>query len=431
MSSVSYTLNNSFYNAIFIIKLYLIILPIFSAPAVTTSGSVVIVPTTAAPTTAAPQTTTTFPIITNPPTTTAAPVITTGSTSAPPTTTDKLIIVTPTPVNPISTSQQPPASLTTTPPLPQSTEKLIPGPVIPPVAPILPVGPIVGGGGGLLGGLSFGSLMAPLGLGLGGLMLMMAMNRNQGGGGVEYIDIPPMAMPAISQPMQPMVAPPYAPSFGYTMLPAPFIVPVEQPAPVKKGYGKGYGKGPTGYGGGTGYGNNNYKGYGNKGSYGTVFVNPGYGYNNVQYQQTYNSASYSPSYKPPSSYGGSSRPNRGDEQFFELPNSHAFTRIVYDVEPEVNKVRTQETVEQKPRKTDISAFSKNCPISEQTCKPRYGANEPTVYGNVDIVSMICELHCSYRNPHCPEHMCSCTCIEEALDNIALQDRISAASLFGK
>lgn len=86
--------------------------------------------------------------------------------------------------------------------------------MFPPVAPILPVGPVVGAGGGVLGGLSFGSLMAPLGLGLGGLMLMMAMNRNQGGGGVEYIDIPPMAMPAISQPMQPMVAPPYAPSFG-------------------------------------------------------------------------------------------------------------------------------------------------------------------------------------------------------------------------
>ncbi|XP_022337464.2 uncharacterized protein LOC111133396 [Crassostrea virginica] len=383
------------------------------APPATTNNPVVVVTTTAAATT-------TFPVITNPPSTTAAPVITTSTTSVPQTTTDKLIIVTPTPVAPQSTSQQPPSSLTTTPPLPLSTEKLIPGPVIPPLAPVVPV---VGGGtsAGILGGLSLGSLMAPIGLGLGGLMLLMGMNRNQGGGGVEYIDVPPM--PAMSQPMQPMIAPPYAPSFGYTMLPAPIIVPImENPRPVKNGYGK------SGSSYGKSYGNNNYKGYGNKVNYGTAYVNPNYGYNNVQYQNTFTGGtSYGgTSYGGSSSYG-SSKPNRGDEQFFQLPTNHAFTQIRYDEEPAVNKVRTKETIEQKPHKIDISAYSKNCPITQQTCKPRYGANEPTVYGSVDIVSMICELHCSATNPNCPEQMCSCTCIDVADNAMLMQPRLP----FGK
>lgn len=277
--------------------------------------------------------------------------------------------------------------------------------------------PVIGGtSAGILGGLSFGSLLAPLGLGLGGLMLMMGMNGRQDGGNVEYIDMP--QMPMISQPMQPMLSPPYAPSFGYTMLPAPIVVPIiEEPVPVKKRYGKSYGQSGSGYGHRTGYGN----GYGNRGTNDRAsFVNPGYGYNQVQYQRTYKPTSY-----------GSSRPNRGDEQFFQLPTNHAFTRIMYDEEPEVNKVKTKETIQQQPHKIDISAYSKKCPISQQTCSPRYGANEPTVYGAVDIVSMICELHCSARKPNCPEEMCSCTCNEEPADDISLQARISAASLFGK
>ncbi|XP_062590445.1 uncharacterized protein LOC134252039 [Saccostrea cucullata] len=393
------------------------------APAQTTSNPVIVIPTTTPVTTpAGPATTTPFPIITNPPSTSPAPATTTG---APPTTTDKLIIVTPTPINTTPNPQQttgPPSSLTTTPPLPQSTEKLIPGPIIPPIAP-LPVAPVAAGGSGILGGLSLGSMIAPLGLGLGGLMLLMSMNGRENRGNVEYIDIPPVSMPMISQPVQPMFSPPYVPSFGYTMLPAPVVVPmVEEPVPVKKkGYGKGYGKQ------GTSYGSNNYRGYGNRGkNYRMGIVNPGYGVNgggygyNVQYQQNYKPTSY-----------GNSRPNRGDEQFFQLPSNHAFTRMQYDEEPEVNKVKTKEVIENQPHKFDISAYSKKCPISQQTCKPRYGANEPTVYGAVDIVSMICDLHCSARNPNCPAEMCSCTCKEEPAGKLNMQARIAAASLFGK
>lgn len=231
--------------------------------------------------------------------------------------------------------------------------------------------------------------------------------------------------------MQFMVVFLYVLFFGYIMLLVLIIVLVEYFVFVKKGYGKGYGKYLIGYGKGIGYGNSNYRGYGNKKSYGLVFVNFGYGYNNGQYQQIYNLVFYNLFYKFLLFYGSNSWFNRGDEQFFEFFNSYVFIWIVFDVELEVNKVWIQEIVEQKLWKIDILVFSKNCLILKQMCKFCYGVNELIVYGNVDIVSMICEFYCFDWNFYCLEYMCLCMCIEEVVDNIVLQDRIFVVSLFGK
>uniref|UniRef100_A0A8W8KC72 Chitin-binding type-4 domain-containing protein n=1 Tax=Magallana gigas TaxID=29159 RepID=A0A8W8KC72_MAGGI len=89
-----------------------------------------------------------------------------------------------------------------------------------------------------------------------------------------------------------------------------------------------------------------------------------------------------------------SRPSRGDI---------ANPEFEFDREPGV-------LVERESRKR-VSPYSENCPPEKQICRSKFTSKEPTIYGTISIMEMICELECEDGKHSCPANICICACPE--------------------
>ena len=63
-----------------------------------------------------------------------------------------------------------------------------------------------------------------------------------------------------------------------------------------------------------------------------------------------------------------------------------------------------------------TAYTSGCARKLQTCKPAYG-NTPTLYGEVSILGMICDIECNNGNRNCPADICVCSCPKMDLENL--------------
>ncbi|XP_062590423.1 uncharacterized protein LOC134252020 [Saccostrea cucullata] len=107
--------------------------------------------------------------------------------------------------------------------------------------------------------------------------------------------------------------------------------------------------------------------------------------------------------------------------FFEMPQGHSFTTnttltTTYSKPSRGDLANPELEFDREPgvvieRETKKSPYSKNCPPEKQVCKSKFTTNEPTIYGSVSIMKMICEMECSDGKPSCPAVLCICACPE--------------------
>lgn len=117
--------------------------------------------------------------------------------------------------------------------------------------------------------------------------------------------------------------------------------------------------------------------------------------------------------------------NNHNSGFFELPQDHSFSTAVninsttYGSKPSRGDIANPEfefdrepgvLVERENRKR-VSPYSENCPPAEQVCRSRFTSKEPTIYGTISIMEMICELECGDGKHSCPVDICICACPE--------------------
>lgn len=111
--------------------------------------------------------------------------------------------------------------------------------------------------------------------------------------------------------------------------------------------------------------------------------------------------------------------------FFELPQDHSFSTnaninsTTYGSKPSRGDIANPEfefdrepgvLVERESRKR-VSPYSENCPPAEQVCKSKFTSKEPTIYGTISIMEMICEIECEDGKHSCPANICICACPE--------------------
>lgn len=123
--------------------------------------------------------------------------------------------------------------------------------------------------------------------------------------------------------------------------------------------------------------------------------------------------------------------NNQNSGFFELPQDHSFTSngnanvnanvnsTIIDSRPSRGDIANPEfefdlepdVLIERENRRNTSPYSKNCPPTEQVCRSRFTTKEPTIYGPISIMEMICELECKDGKQSCPAKICICACPE--------------------
>lgn len=112
--------------------------------------------------------------------------------------------------------------------------------------------------------------------------------------------------------------------------------------------------------------------------------------------------------------------------FFELPQDHSFSTDVNNINstnsgsrpsrgdianPEFEFDREPGVLVERESRKRVSPYSENCPPEEQICRSKFTSKEPTIYGTISIMEMICELECEDGKHSCPANICICACPE--------------------